>query len=231
MRVRRADRLLVAWVLLTGGLSVPALLAAGPAQAADCGTPVADGLPCTLTGTATVTAGPLNLTSPAALDWATTLNGLDQQLADTTAAQQTYLVDDATGSGAGWHVTVSAGTFSSASPAAALPDTATFSTNGSLTSETASSHPTAACSPAAACTLPAHVTAPTTYPVLVTTAAVSPTAYTIYDADAGSGMGSVIIGGSTAANPVGWWVNVPAAALAATYTPRSPWRSSPRHDS
>ena len=217
MRVRRADRLLAACVLLTGSISPPALLAAGPAQAAACGTPLADGVPCTLTGTATVTAGPLNLTSPAALDWATTLNGLDQQLADMTAAQQTYLVDDATGSGAGWHVTVSASTFSSVSPAATLPDTATFSTNGSLTSETASSYPTAACSPEAACMLPAHVTAPMTNPVLVTTAA-SPTPYTIYDAEAGSGMGSITIGGPSAANPVGWWVNVPADAMAATYT-------------
>ena len=218
MRKRRADRLLAACVLLTGSISLPALLAAAPAQAAACGTPLADGVPCTLTGTATVSAGPLNLTSPAALDWATTLNGLDQQLADATAAQQTYLVDDATGNGAGWHVTVSASTFASGSPAATLPDTATFSTNGSVTSETASSYPTAACSAGATCTLPVHGTAPTTYPVLVTTAAAAPTAYTIFDADAGSGMGSIIIGGPAAANPVGWWVNVPAGALAATYT-------------
>jgi WxL domain surface cell wall-binding len=216
--MRRAGRLLVVSVLLAGGLGVPALLAAGPARATACGTPLADGVPCTLTGTATVAAGPLNLTSPAALGWAATLDGMDQQLADITAAQQTYLVDDATGSGAGWHVTVSASTFSSASPVAALPDTATFSTNGSVTSESASSYPTAACTPGATCTLPAHVTAPTTYPVLVSTAAAAPPAYTIYDADAGSGMGSVTIGGAGAADPVGWWVNVPADALAATYT-------------
>ena len=174
-------------------------------------------MPCTLTGTATVTAGPLTLTSPAALTWAATLNGLDQQLADMTAAHQSYLVDDATGSGTGWNVTVSATTFTSASPAAPLPDTATFSTNGSLTSETASAVPPrpaprrrrARCRPTSRCRR---------YPVLVTTAALSPTAFTIYDADAGTGLGSITIGGSRTANPVGWWVTVPATAVPATYT-------------
>jgi hypothetical protein len=218
LRMGRASGLLATAVLLTGGMSVPGLLAAVPSQAAACGTPLADGVPCTLTGTATVTAGPLDLTSPAALAWGITLNGLDQQVADMTAAQQAYQVVDATGSGAGWHVTVSASTFSSASPAAALPDAATFSTNGSLTSENASSYPTAACSPeAATCVLPTHVTEPLAYPVLVTTAA-APAAYTIYAADADSGMGSVTIGGPAAADPVGWWVNIPAGARAATYT-------------
>jgi WxL domain surface cell wall-binding len=205
-------------VLLTGGLTMPGLLAAGPAQAIACGTPVADAVPCTLTGTATVTAGPLNLTSPRALAWATTLNGLDQQLADMTAAQQAYQVVDATGSGAGWHVTVSASTFSSGSPAAALPDSATFSTNGSVTSETATSHPSAACSTGVTCVLPTQAAEPTTYPVLVTTGPVAPLAYTIYAADADSGMGSVSIGGPAAAHPVGWWVNIPAGARATTYT-------------
>jgi hypothetical protein len=199
-------------------MSMAALLVAGSARAATCGTPLADGVACTLTGTATVTAGPLNLTAPPTLVWTTTLSGLDEQLADMTAAQQTYQVNDATGSGAGWHVTVSASTFSSSSPAAALPDTGTFSTNGSLTSETATRYPTTACSAGATCVPPAHVTDPMTYPVLVTTAAASPAAYTIYDADADSGMGSVTIGGPAAANPVGWWVNIPAGARAATYT-------------
>jgi hypothetical protein len=31
-------------------------------------------------------------------------------------------------------------------------------------------------------------------------------------------MGQVVIGGSTAAHPVGWWVNVPASATAGSYT-------------
>jgi hypothetical protein len=49
-----------------------------------------------------------------------------------------------------------------------------------------------------------------TYPVAITTAATSPTPYTIYDTAASSGLGQVVIGGSTAANPVGWWLAIPA---------------------
>lgn len=30
-------------------------------------------------------------------------------------------------------------------------------------------------------------------------------------------MGQMVIGGSTAPNPVGWWVNVPASATAGSY--------------
>lgn len=219
MRVRRLRRVLAVCVLLTGGIGGLVLLAAKPAQAQGCGTSSPTGTLCTLTGTTSVSAGTLNLTTPAALSWAATVKGFDQQLSDTDVAQQAYVVNDATGSGAGWHVTVSATTFTSDTPATTLPDTATFSTNGSLTSQSASSYPSATCSPGAStCAPPAHVTASTAYPVLVTTAAASPTTYTIYSADAGTGMGSVIIGGPTAANPVGWWVNLPAAVLAATYT-------------
>jgi hypothetical protein len=56
------------------------------------------------------------------------------------------------------------------------------------------------------------------YPVAITTAASSPPASDIYDASATTGLGSVTIGGSSAANPVGWWLNVPANTLAGTYT-------------
>jgi hypothetical protein len=217
MPMRRFPRLLAAGALLIGCASTPVLLDAESAQAVACGTPVAAGTPCTLTGTATLTAGTLALTSPAALAWTATENGLNQQVVDATTGQQTYLVNDATGSGAGWHVTLSATTFTSTSPAATLANTGTFSTNGSVTSEAAAGYPTAACSSGATCVLPTHVTAPTTFPVLLTTAT-SPTAVVIYDADASSGMGSIVIGGSGAAAPVGWWVNIPASAVAATYT-------------
>jgi hypothetical protein len=85
------------------------LLGAGTAQAAICpGTPVVAGTACTDTGTLTFTAGTLSLTSPVALTWAATNNGLNQLLVDGTTAHQSYVVDDATGSGAGWNVTVSA---------------------------------------------------------------------------------------------------------------------------
>lgn len=216
MLMRRFLRLLAAGALLIGCAGTPVLLDAESAQAVACGTAIPAGTPCTLTGTATVTAGVLSLTSPAALAWSATENGLNQQVVDTVAAQQTYLVNDATGSGAGWHVTLMATTFTSISPAATLANTGTFSTNGSITSEAAAGYPTATCTSGATCVLPTHTTAPTTFPVLLTTAA-APTPVVIYDADASSGMGSIVIGAPGAA-PVGWWVNIPASVVAATYT-------------
>ena len=52
----------------------------------------------------------------------------------------------------------------------------------------------------------------------ITTAASSPTPATVYDVSAGSGLGPVTLGGHSAANPVGWWINVPANARAGSYT-------------
>jgi hypothetical protein len=210
-RLARLARLLAACVFLTGGIGAPVLLAAGTAQAAACGPAVAAGTTCTLTGTLTLTAGSLTMTSPTALAWAGTENGLDQQLADPTTAHQSYLVNDATGSGAGWHVTASATTFTTGS--LTLANTGTFSTTGSTSSIAATTAPTAACSSLSTCTLPTNTT---TYPVAITTAASSPTAVTIYDTSAATGLGSITIG--IGANPVGWWLNVPAATKAGTYT-------------
>jgi hypothetical protein len=204
-------RLLGTVVLLAGGLGAAVVLTGGAAEAAACGTATAAGTACTLTGTLGVTTGALTLTSPTALAWATTENGTDQQLVDPTTAHHSYLVNDATGSGAGWHVTVSATTFTTGT--VTLANTGTFVTTGSITSEVATTAPTAACSSGATCTLPADST---TYPVAITTAASAPTAVNIYDTPAATGLGSITIG--IGALPVGWWVNVPASAKAGTYT-------------
>jgi len=187
------------------------LFVAGHAAAVACGSAETAGTACTLNGTGSITAGALGLTSATTLAWVTTLSGLDQQLTVTTTAQQSYLVDDATGSGAGWHVTVSATTFTNGT--ATLANSGTFSTNGSTSSETATTAPTAACSSGATCVLPTDVT---TYPANITTAASSPTAVDTYDTSASTGMGSITIG--VGASPVGWWLNIPAKALAGTYT-------------
>jgi hypothetical protein len=197
-------------VLLAGGVGAAALLPAGAARAAACGPATPAGTPCTLTGTLGVNAGALNLTSPTALAWATTVNASDVQAVDPTLAHQSYLVNDATGSGAGWHVTVSATTFTSG--AKTLANAGTFVTNGSITAEAATTAPTAACSAAATCLLPTDTT---TYPVAITTAASAPTPVTIYDTSAATGLGSITIG--IGANPVGWWVNEPATAGAGSY--------------
>jgi hypothetical protein len=155
--------------------------------------------------------GTLNLTSPTSLAWAATLNGSNQGVVDTVAANQQFNVNDQSGSGAGWHITVSATTFTTGTHT--LPSTGTFVLTGSVSSVTAAAAPTAACN--SSCILPTNTT---TYPVAITTAASSPTPATVYDVSAGTGIGPVTLGGSTAANPVGWWTNVPANARAGSYT-------------
>jgi hypothetical protein len=212
---RRRAVAIVPTVLAISAVCTGANVALNDAQAlaAACGTPVAAGSSCTLTGTLNVTAGTLTLTSPSSLTWSATLNGTNQSVVDTTAVDQQYTVDDATGSGAGWHVTLSATTFTNGTHT--LANTGTFVNTGSVTSISATTGPTATCATGATCTLPTNST---TYPVAVTTAASSPAAVTIYDTAAGTGLGQIVVGGSTAANPVGWWLNVPANAYSGAYT-------------
>jgi len=213
MRMNRFRRtsLLASCVLLAGG--VGASVAAGTAQAAACGPAVPAGTACTLPATLTLISGSMTLTSMASLEWSSTVNGLDQNLFDRTAADETYLVNDSTGGGPGWHVITSATTFTSG--ANVLANAGTFSTNGSLTSMIATVGPSATCLAGSTCVLPINQTV---YPVAITTAATAPVAVDIYNSAAGAGLGSVVIGGSTAPHPVGWWLNVPSDALAGTYT-------------
>lgn len=89
--------------------------AGAPAFAAACGGAIVAGSSCTLTGSMTITGGSLTLTSPSALSWTATLNGGNQTLYDANSADEAYVVNDATGSAAGWNVTVSATTFTSGS--------------------------------------------------------------------------------------------------------------------
>jgi len=207
LTARHRARLLAA-CLLAGGIGAPVLLTAGTAEATACGTAIPAGTACTLTGTATVTAGSLTLTSPSSLTWSATLNGLDQHLVDST--DTTYTVNDATGSGSGWHVTVSATQFTNGTYT--LANTGTVVNTGSTTSVTATTAPTAVCYSGATCTLP---TDNTTYPVAITTAASGPGTYTIYDTAGSTGLGEITIGNT---NLVGWWINVPANTRAGTYT-------------
>jgi hypothetical protein len=211
----RGTRLLAASALLTAGIGGSILLSAGTAMAGPCGSAVAAGTSCDSTGTATITGGSLTLTMPGTLTFADTLNGLDQHVVDTVSGDQGYVVDDATGSGAGWHVTTAATTFSNGGGTSTLADTGTFATTGSVSSMSAVTAPTAACASNATCTVPTNNT---TYPVGITTAAASPTPVTIYDTAANTGIGQINIGGSAALHPVGWWINVPATTVPDTYT-------------
>jgi hypothetical protein len=206
---RRVAGLLGAGALLIGGVGAPVLFAAGTASAATCTTSA----PCAITGTATLGAGTLTATVPDSLTWGGTLTGVTQNLVDAVPADQGYVVDDASGATTGWNVSVAAGQFATAAPVVTLPNTGTFSTNGSLISATAATAPTAACtSGAGTCTLPTNAV---TYPVPLPT---NGTATVIYSAAATTGEGSIDIGGSAAADPVGWWLSVPGNVLAGTYT-------------
>jgi hypothetical protein len=209
----RRARLLATCVLLAGGAATS--VAAGNAPALVCGGAVQAGTLCTATGTVTLTSGSLTLTSPGSLEWSAPLTGVDLHLFDRQAGDETYTVNDATGTAPGWHVTVAATTFTTGGAAPLiLPNAGTFSTNGSLTSMTAPVGPSAACAGGSTCTLPVN---PLPYPVLITTAATLPAAVDMSVANTGSGQGTIVIGGSTAPNPVGWWINVPSNALAGTY--------------
>ena len=207
----RLTLLLAVSVLLTGGVGASALLAA-PAEAGTC----AAGVSCSLTGTLTLSAGTLNLTTDSTLGWSGTLTGSDLNLVDATTPDETYTVVDASGAAAGWHVTAAATTFTTGT--LTLSNTGTFSTNGSITSKATAGYPTATCTTGSTCTLPTHTTAVTTFPVAITTAASAPTPYVIYDANAATGIGSIAVGGSTAAAPVGWWLTVPGNTTPGTYT-------------
>ncbi|HUZ52261.1 MAG TPA: hypothetical protein VMU94_07005 [Streptosporangiaceae bacterium] len=212
MRMRCPVRLLGILATLVAGMTVGSgVLISGAAYATPCGTAIVAGATCTMTGTVTLTGGTLTLASASSLTWTGTLNGLDQSLVDVVAGDQQYTVNDATGSGAGWHVTTSATTFTNG--AHTFPNSGTFVTNGSVTSITDTTRPTATCT--ATCTLPTNST---TYPIAIMTAPLTPTAATIYDTALATGMGEIVIGGSAAANPIGWWVNVPASASAGSYT-------------
>jgi hypothetical protein len=219
LRRPRLTGLIVGFALLAGGIAGPVLLGSGTALAGPCGSAVTAGTSCDATGTLAVTGGTLTLTMRASLTWAATLDGVDEQVIDTH--DQRYLVNDATGSGAGWHVTAAATTFTDASTNDTLPDTGTFATNGSADSMADTSAPTAGCPGPTTCTLPQNTT---TYPVAITTHPTSPQPSTIYDTAAGTGLGAIAIGttaggtGGSGANPVGWWLNLPSNTLGGTYT-------------
>jgi hypothetical protein len=190
----------------------------------------------------------MTLNAPPAVGWGTTITGVDQQLSDGTVADETYTVNDATGTAPGWNVTAAATPFVSGgntlgtAGTVGVPAVPTFATNGSLTSMTATTAPGAACAGTSTCTLPTNTgtaggdlpPGPVVYPVNITygnaaTGAASPGAPTghqttpvsIYNADAGSGLGTIVIGADTGAHagdaPVGWWINVPSNTIQGTY--------------
>ena len=151
---RRGTRLLAASALLVGTGVGSTMLAAATAQATDCNTSTFTPATCTMTGTATLNGGVLGLEGTGVQAWTTTLNGQNQQIVDDT--NDSFTVQDATGSGDGWTVTglatqfAGGNTLSSAAGTTLAPGTLVF--NGSATSETVGATPASACAPSTACT-------------------------------------------------------------------------------
>jgi len=200
-----------------GGLAAPTFFASAASAAdAPCTATAAGGTAttassCDTTGTLTLQGGALSGTFPAALAWTGSITGTDQQIVDAT--DTTIGVDDLTGSGAGWHLTAYASTFTTGGTTVhKLADTGTLKVNGSLTNDQSTSGPGAACAGSDACTVPTPNLS--SYPVKITTAA-SPTAenaVSIYSAKNDTGIGKTKI------TNLGWWIHVPANAYAGTYT-------------
>jgi alpha-tubulin suppressor-like RCC1 family protein len=154
--------------------------------------------------------GNLSLISPGSLTWAATNTGSDQSAVDAVAGDQQLTATDNTETGAGWHITLSATTFTNGTHT--LPNTGTALFAGSTSSAASTTAPSVTC--VGTCTLPTNTT---TYPVAITTAASAPSSFTIFDTAAATGENSMIIGGSTATNPIGWWIQIPASAYAGSY--------------
>jgi hypothetical protein len=209
---RRTTRLLAASALLVGVGG--GTMAASSAPTAACA-PDTFAANCTMTGTATLTGGSLGVAAPATQTWATLLDGTDKQLVDATPADESFSVQDATGSGDGWNVTATATTFTVGASSTVLADDGTLVLNGNdaLGGETPGVTPGNLCAPSTTCTLP---TTDVTFPVdFVTGTAVTPVS--IYNAAATTGLGNILIGASSGGAPAAWWVNVPASATAGAY--------------
>ena len=210
---RPSIRLLAASALVIGVGG--GTMAAGSAQAAAC-----DGVTyaasCTMTGTATLTAGSLGVAAPATQTWGTLLDGTDKQMVDATPADESFSVQDATGSGDGWTVTATATQFTGTDTAGdtnTLADTGTLVFNGSATSEVVGAIPGNRCAPATTCVVP--TTTGLALPLDFTQDGT--TTYNLYDASAATGMGTIQIGAVSGGAPAAWWVNVPAGATADAY--------------
>lgn len=212
---RRVTRLLAAGTLLIGGISASVLAGAGAADATTCGSAVAAASSCTLTGTLSLSGGSLTLTSPGQLRWSTTLNGLNQNVADTNSSDQSFIVDDATGSGDGWNIGIEATQFStSGGTVHTLATSGVLSANGNTSTYNSGTGPDAACYAGSTCSTTSNLVS--AYPVAIPTPA-SPSSFTtIWDeAGSGDGMGQYTVGSS---DPMGWWLALPADTYAGTYT-------------
>ena len=188
------------------------MLAASSAGAATCDNTTLTPS-CSTSVTFRVVSGALGVTAPPSQSWSTTLKGTDQELVDT--ADASFTVQDITGSGGGWTVTATATQFTGAgADGNTLPATGTLVYAGSGTDEASGTIPGAACAPATTCVVP--TTAGLTLPAPVRQNGT--TLVNLFDAEADTGMGTILIGALSGGAPAAWWVNVPAGAMADTYS-------------
>ena len=142
--------------------------------------------------TATLTgAGSPAILSSTTPSWSQTLDGLDHNGITSSASVD---VNDATGTGSGWNLTLSGAVLTSGSHTLAQPSTsaaATFTCDASSTCTVATSN---------------TGTGSVSYPFTVGT-----TAAKFYSANAATGLGRM-------SGPNTWALNVPANAFAGTYT-------------
>jgi hypothetical protein len=161
---------------------------------------LATSLPAMATNaTATLTgAGSPAIASSTTPSWSQTLDGLDHNGITATA---TVDVNDATGTGAGWNLTLSGAVLTSSGHTLGQPSTAAAASFS-------------ACDASSSCTLPTSNSGVglVSYPFTVGTSAAK-----FYSATAGTGLGR-----STGTNT--WAINVPANSYAGTYS--GAWVSS-----
>jgi hypothetical protein len=161
-----------------------------------------------ITGTATLSAGTLGITIGDTLTWGpTALTGTKTYLVDANTDDQTFDVDDPTGSGAGWHVTASATAFSCSTGACSGDDLGAFTINGSTSDESSLSGPGIACAADASDCTAGVSSGSVTYPKTIATSST-----TILDVNASTGLGD------NAISNVGWWLLIPSTAVPGTYT-------------
>jgi WxL domain surface cell wall-binding len=222
---KRLTALAGASVLIAGGGIAAVAFSAGTASAAACvdsGVAAGGATTCTVGGTATFTGGALSLEAPATMAWTTPggLTGATTQVADAVGGADInqYEVVDSTGTGLGWTVTAAATTFTGThtTPVDTLPDAAALSFDASDTDPTAVTPLSAVCSDGVTTDCVVPTVTDVTYPVVMDTA--GPVGgYDIFDANAGTGVGDIVLG-ATPALPGTFWLTVPGTALADTYT-------------
>jgi hypothetical protein len=211
---RRTVRVGLPSLLLCGVLAGVALFAGSTAHAAACSPTVftAADASCDITGSVTVVGGGIMLEAPATLAFGSiTLNGQNQSIRDTTTNDDTYVVNDASGTSLGWNVTATATQFTCTATCGVGTDklpTAAFSTNGSTSLASATTAPTVACTVGTTGCTPAVAPSSSaiTYPVALTGTA------KIFQAKAGTGMGSNTISNAE------WWLAIAPNTVPGTYT-------------